>query len=88
MHVESQLKKCFLASQILVTILFLKVLNLLSQSCFSFCLLFYSHILFSHAYYASEVNLLFSNYAQIVFGSQSISLPVVLKHDRNRNNIL
>jgi len=34
-----------------------------------------------------KFNLLFSNYAQIVFGSQSISFPIVLKHDRNRKNI-
>ena len=52
-----------------------------------FCLLFYSHIVFSYAYYASEVNPLFSNYAQIAFGSKSISFPIVLKHDRNTNNI-
>ena len=40
-HVESQLKKCFLASRILVTtILFLKVLNLLSQSCSYFAYYF------------------------------------------------
>ena len=32
LHVESRIKKCFLASRMLVTILFLKVLNLLSQS--------------------------------------------------------
>ena len=32
LHVISQIKKCFLVSQMLVTIWFLKVLNLLSQS--------------------------------------------------------
>ena len=49
---------------------------------FYFCLLFYSLMLASHAYYASKVNLLFSNYAQKVH-KQNISFSIVLKHDRN-----
>ena len=41
-------------------------------------------MLSSHAYYAFEVNLLFSNYAQNFFSTQT-KYPIVLKHDRNRN---
>ena len=47
-----------------------------------FCLIFYFLMLSSHAYYAFEVNLLFS---KIFFvHRQNSSFPIVLKHDRNR----
>ena len=41
-------------------------------------LLFYSLMLSSHAYYASEVNVLFSNYAEIFFSTQTKSYFLVL----------
>ena len=42
----------------------------------------------SHAYYAFEVNILFSNYVVVFFvHRQNISFPTVLKHGRSRNII-
>ena len=43
----------------------------LDTLCFYFCLLFYSLMLSSHACYAFEVNLLFSNYAEKIFSTQT-----------------
>ena len=43
----------------------------LDTLCFYICLLFYSLVLSSHACCAFEVNLLFSNYAQIFFCTQA-----------------
>ena len=43
----------------------------LDTSCFYFCLFFYSLMLSSHAYYGFEVNLLFSNYAEKMFSTQT-----------------
>ena len=58
----------------------------LDTLCFYFCLLFYSLMLASHAYYAFKVNLLFSYYApKYLVHKQNVSFSIVLKHDRNRN---
>ena len=59
----------------------------LGTLCFYLCILFDSLMLSSHGFYAFEVNVLFSNYVSTQT-QHNVSFSNVLKHDRNKYNLL